>query len=288
MTAQGSQTSTQLFGVRDVERRLRIPRRTLRALVNAGFVTPTRGPRNAWLFSFQDLIVLRTAQALVDAKLPPRRITQSLKALRARLPEAMPMSGLRIRAVGDEVVVSDRGGRWRADDGQYLLAFDVDPADGSLGVSAHTPHRPLAVRPEPAAASDDDWFEQAQELEARDAKAARKAYEHAIADDPARIDAHINLGRLLHEAGRHATAEKIYREALRRGARDPLLNYNLGVLLEDMGRPADAMRAYEAALADDPDLADGHYNLALLYESAGRGQDAIRHMARYRRLTRER
>jgi len=57
----------QHYGVRDVEKLLRLPRRTLRALVEAGFVTPTRGARNSWQFSFQDLIVLRTAQALVDA-----------------------------------------------------------------------------------------------------------------------------------------------------------------------------------------------------------------------------
>jgi tetratricopeptide (TPR) repeat protein len=202
------------------------------------------------------------------------------------LPASVPLSGLRIRAVGNQVVVSDLVGRWQADSGQYLLAFEGDPAENPTGVAHATrAHKPAAAAAG-AAPCDDDWFERAQDLEDSDTSAARKAYEHAIADDPARVDAHINLGRLLHEAGRHGTAEKIYREALRRGARDPLLNYNLGVLLEDMGRKADAMHAYEAALRDDPEMADGHYNLALLYESAGRGKDAIRHMARYRRLTR--
>lgn len=275
------------YGIRDVERLLRIPRSTLRALVAAGFVKPGRGPRNAWRFSFQDLIVLRTAQALADAKLSPRRIAQSLKALRSRLPESMPLSGLRIRAVGDRVVVSERAGRWQADSGQYLLAFEGDPAEGALVATAPVPHASARrTRDAPDAAQAPDLFDRAVDLEPDDANAARKAYERAIADDPARVDAHINLGRLLHEAGRHRMAERIYREALRRGARDPLLSYNLGVLLEDMGRPDDAMRAYEAALRDDPDLADGHYNLALLYESHGRAKDAIRHMAQYRRLTR--
>src|SRR3989441_807700 len=67
------------YGVRDVERLLRLPRSTIRSLVNAGFVSPERGPRKSYLFSFQDLIVLRTAQALAAAKVPPRRITKSLK-----------------------------------------------------------------------------------------------------------------------------------------------------------------------------------------------------------------
>ena len=55
----------QAYGVREVERLLGLSRNTILALVDAGFVTPARGARNAWRFSFQDLIVLRTAQALV-------------------------------------------------------------------------------------------------------------------------------------------------------------------------------------------------------------------------------
>jgi DNA-binding transcriptional MerR regulator len=69
------------YGVNDVERLLHLSKSTLRALVNAGFVSPARGARNTWRFSFQDLIVLRTAQALVEANVPQRRITQSLKRL---------------------------------------------------------------------------------------------------------------------------------------------------------------------------------------------------------------
>jgi tetratricopeptide (TPR) repeat protein len=220
--------------------------------------------------------VLRTAQALVDAKVSPRQITQSLKALRKRLPESMPLSGLRIRAVGNRVVVSERDANWQADSGQYLLAFEGDPAQGSIGV--------MTPKPEPRA--DEDWFERAVELENKDLDAARNAYERAIASDPARTDARLNLGRLLHDAGHLAQAERVYRDALQAGSRDPLLHFNLGVLLEDMDRKAEAMRAYEAALRGAPDLADGHYNLALLYEESGRAKDAIRHMARYRKLTR--
>jgi len=72
----------QQYGVREVEKLLRLPRSTIRALVAAGFVSPARGPRNALLFSFQDLLSLRTAQALVAAHVPARRILRSLRALR--------------------------------------------------------------------------------------------------------------------------------------------------------------------------------------------------------------
>ena len=265
------------YGVRDVEKLLRLTRGTLRALVAAGFVTPTRGPRNAWRFSFQDLIVLRTAQALVNADLPKRRIVQSLKALRRRLPETMPLSGLRLRAEGDSVVVSEADGRWQADSGQYLLAFEGDPAGSSFGVI-----EPVAVE-EP---EDIDWFERGVALEGQDAVEAQRAYERAIGENPARLDARINLGRMLHAAGRLQQAERVYRDALKALGDDALIHFNMAVLFEDMGRNADAVRAYQAALREDADLADAHHNLALLYDAVGRGTDAIRHMARYRKLSR--
>lgn len=267
----------QRYGVRDVEKLLRLPRSTIRALVTAGLVTPERGPRRSWLFSFQDLIVLRTAQALTAAKVPQRRITRSVKELRRRLPDAMPISGLAIGAVADRVVVREGGSRWQADSGQYLLGFEGDPAEGSLNV---------IERPKPAApAEKSDWFETALALEREDPEAAGRAYERAIAADPARLDARLNLGRLLHETGRRAKAEHVYREALRTGGRDPVLCFNLGALLDDMGRKVEASEAYEQALRGDPAMADCHYNLALLCEELGKPRKAIRHMAQYRRLT---
>jgi len=268
------------YGVHDVERLLRLPRSTIRSLVNAGFVSPARGPRKSYLFSFQDLIVLRTAQALAAAKVPPRRITKSLRELRRHLPDAMPLSGLAIGAVGDRVVVSEGASRWQAESGQYLLAFDGDPADGSLSV--------VERNDAGAAASAEDWFERGCTLEGRDSAAAREAYGRALDADPMHLAARINLGRLLHEAGRLADAERVYREAISACGSDPLLLYNLGVLLEDLGRRSEAMEAYERALHRDPRLADCHYNLALLCKTLGKPRHAIRHMAQYRRLVKPR
>ena len=68
---------------------------------------PRGSPPSPYLFSFQDLIVLRTAQALATAKVPARRIASSLRELRRHLPDAMPLSGLSIGAVGDRVVVKE-------------------------------------------------------------------------------------------------------------------------------------------------------------------------------------
>ena len=264
------------YGVRDVERLIGLPRSTIRSLIEAGFVSPTRGPRRGLQFSFQDLIVLRAAQALAAASIPRRRINRALKELRRHLPDAMPLSGLAISAVGDRVVVKEGGSRWQAESGQYLLAFEGDPAAGSLSV--------IERAGTPQAGGAEDWFERGVALENRDTQGALEAYEQAVAADPASIKAHINLGRLLHEAGRLTRAERVYREAIRVNGGDPLLLYNLGVVLDDMGRINDAMEAYEAALRANPRLADCHFNLALLCEQLKKPKLAIRHMAQYRRL----
>lgn len=229
----------QSYGVREVQKLLRVPRSTIRMLVAAGFVAPARGPRNAWRFSFQDLIVLRTAQALAEAKVPARRIARSMKALRRQLPQSMPLSGLSIAAEADRVVVREGPRRWQADTGQYLLAFEPRVDDGSLRVL------------EPPAPD---------------------------------VAAYVRRGCALHEAGRLAQAERLYREGLEKCGEDAVLLYNLGVLLEDMERRSDALAAYERSLGADPKFADCHYNVALLYEALGEPREAIRHMAQYHRL----
>ena len=266
------------YGVRDIEKLLGLPPSAIRALIKAGFVTPARGPRNAWRFSFQDLIVLRTAQALSASLVPYRRITKALKELRRNLPEEMPLSGLRIAAVGDTVVVKEGDARWQAETGQYLLAFEGDPASGALSVVEQMPARTEPKHRAERAPDADDALEQ------RDINAAIEAYRQQIAADPARLDARTNLGRLLHENGRLPEAEQVYRDALKDCGNDALLLYNFGVLLDDMDRKVEAMAAYQLALRGDPAMADCHYNLALLYEELERPKDAIRHMAQYRRL----
>jgi tetratricopeptide (TPR) repeat protein len=265
------------YGVREVEKLLRLPRSTIRALVDAGFVSPGRGPRRAWRFSFQDLIVLRTAQALVAAKVPAKRITRSVRELRRHLPESMPLSGLSICAVADRVVVREGASRWQAESRQYLLAFEGDPANGSLSVMERKKAAPNV--------SAQHWFDRGIELEQTDAQAALEAYGEAIATDPKLVDAHVNRGWLLHEAGRLEEAEHAYRAAITACGGEPLLLYNLGVLLVDMERKKEAVEVYEAALRANPGFADCHYNLALLCEELEMPRDAIRHMAQYRRLT---
>ncbi len=269
----------QTYSASDIEKILRLSRSTLRGLIKNGFVNPTRGPRRELLFSFQDLIVLRTARALIEAKVPRRRISKSLQDLRRHLPEEAPLSGLSISAVGDQVVVRDGKAQFQADSGQYVLGFEVSVENGVLRVVEREERSPAPPTP-----NVDDWFEQALHLEETDPAQARAAYERIVDTDPENAAAWTNLGRLLHEQNLNTEAESVYRRALEHCGPDPILMFNLGVLMEDLGRTSAAVEAYQSAITEDPNLADGHFNLARLYEALGKEQHAIRHLGQYRRL----
>lgn len=220
------------FGVREVEKLLRLPRSTIRALVEAGFVTPGRGPRNTLRFSFQDLIVLRTAQALAAAKVPAKRINRALKELRRHLPEAMPLSGLSIDAVGDRVVVKEGAARWQAESGQYLLAFEGDPATGALKVIAP-----------PVEGALEDQIDRGYDLhEAGRYQEAEAAYRKALEVHGPDALVFYNLGVLLEDMKRKADAIEAYQAALNV---DPLMadgHYNLALLCEKLGKAQEAIR----------------------------------------------
>jgi tetratricopeptide (TPR) repeat protein len=171
-------------------------------------------------------------------------------------------------------------------DGQYLLGLDVEVDHGELRVVEHMPR---ASAPEQTSAPNEapggSWFERALQFEASDPAAALAAYERAVEDDPEDVSAWTNWGRLLHEQGRMAEAERVYRRAQEHCEPDAVLMFNFGVLLEDLGCAGPALEAYMLAIAHDPTLADCHYNLARLYDAAGKPQHAIRHLGQYRRLT---
>src|SRR5215510_1233674 len=187
----------QSYSVRDIERVLRLSRSTIRGLIDVGFVTPTRGPRREYRFSFQDLIVLRAARALIQAKVSRRRIRRSLEDLRKHLPETMPLSGLSICAVGDRVVVRDGNSQYQVDSGQYVLGLDVSVEDGVLRV-VEREFGPQADEATPPPRDAFEWFDDALDFEENgDIDAAINAYQQTVALDGQNIAAWINWGRLL-------------------------------------------------------------------------------------------
>jgi len=269
------------YTLRQVQELVGLTPAVARALVDKGFVAPARGARRELRFTFQDLLLMKTADALRRAQVPTRRILAALETLRAGLPQDVPLTGLRITAEGAHVAVRDAAGMREPTTGQLLLDFEVRGSP-EAAVSLVVADRLVARGQAPAPL---DRFEEARALESVDRARAEAAYRAVIAADPSRVEAHVNLGALLCEDGRFADAVRLFDAALAHGLRDPLLQFNRGVALEDAGEPGRAAEAYEAALALDPALADAHYNLALLLEQRGDGQGALRHLSAYRRLS---
>jgi tetratricopeptide (TPR) repeat protein len=265
------------YSLRDVGKLLGLPRSIICGLIDAGFVSPSRGRRREYRFSFQDLVVLRAAAALVEARLPTTRILRSLRRLRTQIPPQIPLSGLRVEAVGDAVVVQEGNAQWQTHDGQYVLRFHVESPGGRLAF--------LDVPTPSPAVSDDDLFDKASATEETNPVASVELYRQALAVNPKHVGAYTNLGRLLHARRQCDAAEAVYRQGLAHCGRDATLLFNLAIVLEDAHRSADAADMYREALKEAPDLPEAHYNLALLCEAAGLKQEAIRHLSAYRKLS---
>jgi tetratricopeptide (TPR) repeat protein len=265
----------------DVARMLGLPVPEVRRLARAGFVSPMRGRRNELRFSFQDLVLLRAAAGLVQARVPASRVRRALAQLRAQLPAGRPLTGVRVAADGDRVVVQDGGARWHAETGQVLLDFGV--ADLARKVAPLV--RAAARARTPAPLDAEAWYRWGADLEDAAPAEARQAYRRALAHDPAHAGAHLNLGRLLHAGGEPHAAEFHYRQALASPEHRALAAFNLGVALEDQDLPDEALLAYARAIEADRSLADAHYNASRLLERLGRKTEALRHLSEYRRLS---
>lgn len=270
------------YATRDVAALLGLSAAQVRSYIRDGFLSPPQGARGEYRFSFQDLILLRTAKGLLAAKVPRRRIRLALQKLQQQLPEGKPLTGVRITAQDHQVVVRDGHELWDPASGQILMDFDVAELQRKAATLVPVTDSRARKKKEPSTA--EAWFEQGVELEEEDPEGAIDAYRRALDREPDLPEIWLNLGRLLHERGDLAEAERCYRQAVEIDPDEPVAIFDLGVALQDQERFAEAAAAYEQALALDDSFADAHYNLATVYESLGERQAAFRHFKSYKSL----
>ena len=276
------------YTLKSIEDMLGLGRSVVAGLIDAGFVTPSRGPRNEFRFTFQDVVLLRTAHQLKAAKISSRKMLKSLQQLKAKLPEEAPLVALRIRAIGNDVAVRTADAQWEADSGQLLMDFEVATSQGTVSfLERKQPERNDAreAPAERAAPTAQGWFAQGEALERAAQPGAEAAYRHALEMSPGLVDAAVNLGALLCERGACEEAVAVFDRALQLSPDAALLHFNRAIALEDQHREAEALAAYEECLTADPGFADAHFNAARLHEMRGDQRGAVRHYNAYRRLS---
>lgn len=291
------------FSLRELQARLGISRSLVNSMMAAGLVTPRRGPRNAYVFTFQDVVLIRTAHSLRTARVPVVRLLQSLRRLRDA-EAGRHLSCVHIAAVGQKLAVREGDDYWLIDSGQYVMPFE--PATGSAAVIDMARNRqegsteldhpkgseecvdgPEQVQSARLAAGTPDLiqtFNVACDAEQDAPDKAEYTYRRILATDPAFRDAWLNLGCLLSHQDRLDEAIEIYETALHHLPDDATLHFNLGVTLEDRGQPREALARYRRSIELAPDDADAHFNAARLHQELGDLQRAIRHFNDYRRL----
>ena len=152
------------FSAQEVAAMLGLPPARLRAYVRSGLLSEEQGEHGRRRFSFQDLLLLRTAEGLVAERIAPRRVVLALKKLRAHLDRehadaptgdgrnddpVRPLTGVPLSTDGDRIVAHDGQARWQPESGQVLLTFP----DARDGRRSGRPRR----RPRPRPRADPDW-----------------------------------------------------------------------------------------------------------------------------------
>ena len=253
---------------------------SIRRFVKHGLIGPTRGKAGEFHFTFEDMVLLRTAKGLLDADVSPRRTFAALAKLRDRLREEgadRPLSSMRIFADGNTVVVREDDGIWDVETGQGQFAFDVEVLAGDVRKIAT---RNLTIARESDDLDSDDWYNFGLDLEEVAPEKAPEAYTRSINLNPENADAHVNLGRLYQVRGDLKHARRHYRLALEAAPEHELALYNLGTVFDELDELDTALGYYRQA----PSIPDAHYNLARIFEVQGDELSYLRHMRRYKTL----
>jgi tetratricopeptide (TPR) repeat protein len=224
-------------------------------------------------YDFRDLITLRTAKQLIEKGVSAQRLQRSIVALQKQLAGVKsPLTELRIRSNGRDVIVERAGMHLEPISGQILLNFET----GEL-------REKVSVMPQRNA---DDWVALGVEREQMSEtgtgpRGAAEAYQSALNINPGHVDALNNLGMLSYEQGVLSDALVLFQRAAELHPHHMLSHFNLGSVLEESGDLEKARKHLRLAVRLDDEHADAHYNLAFVCDKLGAFVEARRHWRRY-------
>ena len=303
---------TTLFTVREVARIVNLGESRLRYWAQTGFINPSGRKGGHRAYTFGDLIEIKAAKELLDARVPLRRVRTNLAALRKAMPDAPnPLSMLRVCSNGDELVVDDGTATVEPISGQLVLDFDTEGLGQQVAevlqlvpaarkaIPQSKPGGPADALEQLQGADDDAENDDLQNAytcflrgcsldEAAGGESqALEAYQRAVELDPSLAAAHTNMGNLHYRLGNRSAALHSYETAIALDPDQPEALYNLGNIYEEEGDLDMAIAEYRRALRSLPDFSDAHFNLALALEEVGGHRQASSHWQRFLDLTPE-
>ena len=99
-----------------------------------------------------------------------------------------------------------------------------------------------------------------------DSSRATASFLRALDEDPALVEAKLNMAALELSYGSFSAALKRFDEVLEAGIDDPMVRVSRAVALRGLQRHAEAASVYEAVLKSNPELREVHYNLCVLHQ----------------------
>lgn len=271
----------QVYSRTEVRRLLGLKERRLQSWEQQGLA-----PRLS-IYTFSDIIVLRTLTRLREDGVPAAKIRRAVAALREKLDMGSdPLKELKIFSDGKRIAVQVGASKMEPISGQLLLDFDPAELHKLLSFPNQSTAQASRSAEESRRLEAAGWFEKALELERTGAPVEDviQAYERSAKLDPASAGTFVNLGTIYFHLRDWDAAELNYRQALVADPRYALAQFNLGNLFDEKGDRALALVHYMVALRLDANYADAHYNVALLYQSSGQLMRAVRHWKAYLKL----
>jgi tetratricopeptide (TPR) repeat protein len=266
----------QEYSREDVRRMLGISEQQLRGWERQELV------RDPAVFSFKDLIGLRTLMKLRENRISTQKIGLAVASLKRKIAGVeYPLSELKFLPEGRRLAVQVAGQRMEPISGQILLDFDTA---GPRDVTSF-PTEPPVSRAQLEREAE-FWFQRGLELEERSAPIddTIEAYRKSVQLNPHAAGAWVNLGTIHYRLRRYRDAEQFYERAIEADPAYPLAHFNLGNLHDEEGRLDKADECYSRALRLNPQYADAHFNLALLCERRNEMLQAVHHWKLYLKL----
>ena len=223
-----------------------------------GLVRPSHRANGETYYAFQDLTVIRQADAELGEGASFRAVLRNLLASRA---------------------------------GQLAFDFRIEAQPAKVLQLKRREPPPMAALMQPIQVEEPSSAEQyfvagsiLDDGNPANVEEAATAYRRALEVDPYLVPALINLANIHYSRDEIAEAQALYERAI---ALEPDVfeaHFNLGNIFHDLGRYTAAHACYRDALRLNPAYADAHFYLAVTLEKNGQSHDARPHWRAYQQL----